>query len=263
MMDSTNCSTRWFCLFLSAVVMILPAHAARAAAGLSAAQVDKIGHRIWQNECDGTVKGLTSWNEGENFASLGIGHFIWYPKGVSGPFEESFPPLITFLRQRGVAVPEWLAKTPACPWPTRAAFRKDADSERQASLRKLLAATVREQTEYIIARLNTALPKLVAAGGRPVKEAYTALAQTPEGMFAMIDYINFKGDGVNKNERYQGEGWGLAQVLAGMHGTDTAAFAASAKRVLARRVSLSPPARGEQRWLEGWSNRCERYKRRL
>ncbi|PYK40467.1 MAG: hypothetical protein DME60_07965, partial [Verrucomicrobia bacterium] len=44
-----------------------------------------IGKRIWQNECNGTVAGLTSWNEGENFASLGIGHFIWYPKGQRGP----------------------------------------------------------------------------------------------------------------------------------------------------------------------------------
>ena len=50
----------------------------------------KIGKKIWQNECNGTVAGLTSWNEGENFASLGIGHFIWYPKGQRGPFDESF-----------------------------------------------------------------------------------------------------------------------------------------------------------------------------
>ena len=79
----------------------------------------------------------------------------------------------------------------------------------------------------------------------------------------MIDYINFKGDGVNKKERYKGEGWGLAQVLADMRGTDAAAFAEAAKRVLARRVSNSPPARGEQRWLPGWSNRCTGYKRPL
>ena len=56
----------------------------------------RIGKKIWQNECDGTLAGLTSWNTGENFASLGIGHFIWYPKGVRGPFEESFPAFVDF-----------------------------------------------------------------------------------------------------------------------------------------------------------------------
>jgi hypothetical protein len=65
----------------------------------------KIGKRIWQNECNGTIAGLTSWNEGENFASLGIGHFIWYPKGQRGPFEESFPKLINFISRRGAKLP--------------------------------------------------------------------------------------------------------------------------------------------------------------
>ena len=29
----------------------------------------------------------------------------------------------------------------------------------------------------------------------------------------MIDYVNFKGDGLKPTERYKGEGWGLLQVL--------------------------------------------------
>src|SRR4051812_35088903 len=79
-----------------------------AAAGLSDADVERIGKRIWQNECGGSVSGLTSWNSGEEFASLGIGHFIWYPAGETGPFEESFPPLVDWLRRSGAQVPQWL-----------------------------------------------------------------------------------------------------------------------------------------------------------
>jgi hypothetical protein len=60
---------------------------ASVASALTPRELDVIGHRVWQNECNGTREGLTSWNTGENFASLGIGHFIWYPKGVNGPFE--------------------------------------------------------------------------------------------------------------------------------------------------------------------------------
>lgn len=241
---------------------------ATADTSLSAAQVAKIGKRIWQNECGGTVKGLTSWNVGEEFASLGIGHFIWYPKGYEGPFEESFPPLVNYLHQRGADVPAWLLKTPDCPWSNRESFLADAQSAKQKDLRALLAATVREQTEFIMARLARAVPKLAKAGGAQVQQNHDLLSQTPEGMFAMIDYVNFKGEGLNPKERYNGQGWGLAQVLGGMTPQKTlglypAAFAESAKRVLANRVRNAPAERKESRWLAGWHNRCEGYKQRL
>ncbi len=77
--------------------MLFLASAATAAVNLSPAETRRIGQKIWQNECNGTLAGLTSWNEGENFASLGIGHFIWYPEGPSGPFEESFPEFVSFV----------------------------------------------------------------------------------------------------------------------------------------------------------------------
>src|ERR1051326_1650032 len=36
-----------------------------AAINLSPAETRRIGNKIWQNECGGTVSGLTSWNVGE------------------------------------------------------------------------------------------------------------------------------------------------------------------------------------------------------
>jgi hypothetical protein len=257
----------FFGAWLVLAVFWLPCPAG-ANTALNSAQVAKIGKRIWQNECGGTIAGLTSWNTGEEFASLGIGHFIWYPKDYEGPFEESFPPLVKFLQQRGVAVPAWLLKTPDCPWSNREAFLADAQSAKQKDLRAMLAASVREQTEFIMARLSQAVPKMVKAGGAVVRQNHDLLAQTPEGMFAMIDYVNFKGEGLNPKERYNGEGWGLAQVLADMTaqtspGLCPAAFAESAKRVLARRVKNAPAGRKESRWLTGWHNRCDGYKQAL
>src|ERR1700756_111462 len=84
----------------------------------------KVGKRVWQNECNGTVSGLTSWNQGEDFASLGIGHFIWYPKGRRGPFDESFPKVVSFVSKRGVKLPALLLKDgeQPCPWNSRAEF---------------------------------------------------------------------------------------------------------------------------------------------
>src|SRR5262249_24465668 len=36
----------------------------------------KVGHKIWLNETAGNRDAITSWNANEEFASLGIGHFI-------------------------------------------------------------------------------------------------------------------------------------------------------------------------------------------
>ncbi len=238
------------------------------AAKLTPADLDRIGRRIWKNECDGTVDGLTSWNTGENFASLGIGHFIWYPKGVEGPFEESFPRLVAWFRQHDVGLPKWLQTQKYCPWPDKKSFERDHDGERQKELRSLLSKTLREQTNFIIHRLNEATPKYREAAGsasKKVEQTIAALSQSAAGNFAMIDYINFKGDGINPKERYNGQGWGLHQVLMDMPDSDAdtapAHFAEAAKRVLSRRVQNSPPERGEKRWLPGWHSRCDAYRK--
>ena len=228
-----------------------------ARAGLTPAQMDRVGLRIWQNECAGTVAGLTSWNGGEDFASLGIGHFIWYPAGRSGPFEESFPGLVRHLEARGVPMPAWTKGT--CVWNSKAAFEADKNGPRQAELRKILAANVGLQTEYIMLRLRRAAGSMTGAA----KSGFAALSTTPEGMFCLIDYVNFKGEGTSPKERSRGQGWGLMQVVEDMRGGTPTAFAEASKRVLSRRVANSPPERGEQRWLAGWHNRCEAYKRPL
>ncbi|MEN3943099.1 hypothetical protein WJU23_17510 [Prosthecobacter sp. SYSU 5D2] len=255
-------------LKLSGLIFLLgactaPVSAPSAGVQLSAAQLQRVGQRIWQNECAGTVAGLTSWNAGEAFASLGIGHFIWYPAGKRGPFEESFPPLAAFLQSRGVAMPAWTQGP--CPWPRKAAFEADKNGPRQTELRSTLSKTVGLQTEFIIARLQRALPKMKASSKKPslVQAHFDALLATPEGAFCLIDYVNFKGEGTAPTERYNGQGWGLLQVLEGMKQPTPAGFAESAKAVLSRRVQNAPAARKEQRWLAGWHNRCDGYKRKL
>jgi len=61
---------------------------------LSTSQKSAIGRKIWQNESAGKVTGLTHWNDGEEFPSMGIGHFIWYPKGFNGRWTETFPEFV-------------------------------------------------------------------------------------------------------------------------------------------------------------------------
>ncbi|MDF1815478.1 MAG: hypothetical protein P1V20_24985 [Verrucomicrobiales bacterium] len=228
-----------------------------------------IGRKIWQNECGGTVSGLTSWNKGEDFPSLGIGHFIWYVKGRPGPFDESFPKLVQYMAQRGKAVPGWVVTSQGCPWNSRSQFLAEKNSPRMSELRNFLAATVDVQTGFIIQRLEDSLPKMKAATPNPsdrdrLEKNFYNVAGSRAGMYALIDYVNFKGEGIKPSESYNGEGWGLQDVLLEMKASNQPAnyeFSEAAKRTLQNRVRNSPASRGENRWLNGWMVRCEGYKK--
>jgi hypothetical protein len=236
---------------------------------LSHADILRIGKKVWQNECNGTIAGLTSWNEGEDFASLGIGHFIWYPKERRGPFEESFPKLVSFISKRGAKLPTLLlgAGEKPCPWNSRTEFLRAQHSTEMNQLRRFLADTIDLQAEFLMARLESALPKMLAEAAPSdranVQEQFERLTKTPQGCYALIDYVNFKGEGVLHTERYQGQGWGLLQVLEAMRGTSDAGavdeFARAARTVLTRRVQNSPAERHESRWLSGWIRRVNSY----
>lgn len=239
-----------------------------AAISLSPAETRRIGNKIWQNECNGTLAGLTSWNSGEKFASLGIGHFIWYPKGVRGPFEESFPKFVNFVSGRGAKLPEVLEPRGSCPWNSRTEFNQASQTVRMKELRQFLANTVDLQAEFLVERLQKALPQMLGkttpARREQVRQQFEHVANSPNGCYALVDYVNFKGEGVLATERYAGQGWGLLQVLEGMSqaSTDREAvknFAESARRVLTNRVRNAPPARNEARWLPGWLSRINTY----
>lgn len=239
---------------------------------LTTEQKEKVGRRIWQNECAGTIDGLTTWNEGENFPSMGIGHTIWYPAGVNERFQETFPQLVRYMMDRGVKVPNWVVPPADCPWPDKPTFLADFHSPKMKELRAWLSSTIAVQTDYLIGRQQAALPKMLAAcppaDHARVQAQFAALSATPEGMFCLIDYVNFKGEGIRLEERYNGHGWGLLQVLQEMRGNPRGQaavkeFSFASDRVLSRRISNSPPTQGEERWRAGWHNRCMRYQQAL
>ena len=257
-----------FAVTATALIAVWPEIAQ--AFALSNSDALKVGKRVWQNECGGTISGLTSWNQGEDFASLGIGHFIWYPKGRQGPFEESFPKLVSFVSRRGAKLPALLlgvGHLQPCPWNSRAEFLQAQNTSEMKQLRRFLVDTIDLQAEFLVARLDASLPKMLAEAApsdRPnVQKQFERLTKTPQGCYALIDYVNFKGEGVLHTERYQGQGWGLLQVLEAMHGnSDSGApdeFARAAKVVLTRRVQNAPADRHESRWLTGWLRRVNSY----
>jgi hypothetical protein len=236
---------------------------------LTSAQLDWVGQQIFRNECAGRFQCLVHWNDGEAFPSLGIGHFIWYPEGVEGRFVESFPALMEYMEQRQVNIPEWLrALEPFdAPWREKADFLAVDDSPRVAELREFLAGTQGIQAEFIFRRARQSLAKVIEAAPDNQKPEMAArlesLSQTPGGVYAIIDYVNFKGEGLSPTERYEGQGWGLLQVLLEMsESPDQSAlvkFREAADTVLTRRAANAENPIERERWLPGWRKRLETY----
>ncbi len=221
-------------------------------ASLNGSNLTKIADKIYQNECGKDPKKLVYWNKGENFPSLGIGHFIWYPKGIKERFKESFPLFIKYVSKRGVKVPEWLKGD--APWRDK---DKMKNSDRLDELKRFLLSTKELQISFMADRLDRFIPN-----NPHIKEQLDRIKRLDNGYYILIDYLNFKGSGLDKGERYKDQGWGLTQVLECMKGESEASleFRKCAKSVLKRRVENSPKQRDEKRWIKGWFKRIDSYK---
>lgn len=236
---------------------------------ISKAELDVVAEKIFKNEADGKKEELVYWNSGEDFPSLGIGHFIWYKQGQKGRFEESFPPLVEYYKARNVKLPRIMEKNKYSPWQSRdELFRlKNSGNKDVAELTDFLYNTKDIQVSFIFERLENSLEKMLEIADNPenVKKQFYRVAKSPNGLYPLIDYVNFKGEGTTRTETYKGEGWGLLQVLENMKGTESGKaaleeFSNSAKFVLERRVKNSDPEKNEKKWLAGWLNRCDTYK---
>ena len=90
------------------------------------------------------------------------------------------------------------------------------------------------------------------------------IIKQPTGVYMLIDYINFKGEGLSLTERYNGQGWGILQVLETMDidyppSSSINEFVSSASHVLKNRIRNSPKGRNEKKWFRGWKNRLDSY----
>ncbi len=234
---------------------------------LSPQEIERIGHKVFLNECAGKDECLVQWNEGEEFMSLGIGHFIWYPQGEKGPFEESFPAFVKHLRENSINIPAWLDSEPfpSCPWASREDFLKERQGQKAQELYQFLIDTKSAQAAFLMKRLESALPLILNTLPQEqrthIEAQFNRVASSAQGMYVLVDYINFKGLGIYPSERYQERGWGLMHVLSEMKGEKNAIeeFVESAKNHLTWRVDNAPLHRQEQKWLPGWKKRINTY----
>jgi hypothetical protein len=238
---------------------------------LTTYELNVISDKIYQNETGGNPKYLMFWSSNEDFASLGIGHFIWYPKEEPKRFDETFPSMIDYYVANKIEVPKWLleARKVGAPWKNREVFERSRGDREFQQLRTLLINTKALQTQFFFDRLHASIPEIlknVAPEYRKhIVNNYNALAKTKGGWYPLIDYINFKGKGVKATERYNNQGWGMLQVLKNMRPVNIGAgalaeFSRVAYLVLERRVKNSPPEKNEKKWLKGWKKRTDSYR---
>lgn len=242
---------------------------------LSDKQAMFIAKKVWQNEGAGLDKYLVHWNKGEDFASVGIGHFIWFSQGHSERFREVFPMLIAFMEKENVRMPSWLHSKTSLPWRSKSVFlkAKKNKSKKYKELFAFLKRTMPYQAKFMAKRLQEALPQMLESiestqRKNRIQTRFNEVLRykngkiNEKGLYVLLDYTNFKGEGTLKSERYKGKGWGLLQVLENMNpkqNNKLQAFALSAKAMLSRRIKNSPPSRGEERWRKGWNIRLKSY----
>lgn len=240
-------------------------------AQVQTAELYAIGDKIFKNETGGRIDQLVHWNHRENFASMGIGHFTWYPSGRRTRFGNTFPGLLDYLKKNGVVLPQWVqrARFEGAPWRTREELMRAKNTPEVRQFSQLLYKTRHLQAKYIMDRAMRAMPRLVKKTPshlrRQVANNLNAVANSHGGRYVLIDYVNFKGEGLNRNGGYKGQNWGLLQVLEEMRPTQVGPralneFADAAMRVLERRVRNSKPSRNERKWLPGWRNRTNTYR---
>lgn len=230
-----------------------------------------IGDQIFKNETGGRIDQLVHWNHREDFASMGIGHFTWYPAGRRARFGNTFPGLLDYLQKNGVNLPGWVlrARFEGAPWRTREQLMRAKSTPEVKQFSQLLYNTRHLQAKYIMDRAMRAMPKLVKKTPPHLRGAVAnnlnAVANSRGGRYVLVDYINFKGEGLNRTGGYKGQNWGLLQVLEEMRPVRPGQqalneFADASMRVLERRVKNSDPRRNERKWLPGWRNRTNTYR---
>ena len=242
---------------------------------LSKQELKVIADKIWMNEGAKKRKYLVWWNRGEEFASLGIGHFIWYTKDKPMWFFHAFPAMLKYITKRGAKPPKWLTPSTPCIWNSYSQWKraKRANTKKMQELTNFLYSTRDLQADFMLHRLIEAKKKLLkyapnSRTKRLISYNFNRLLYKkngqidPQGAYILIDYTNFKGDGTLESERYQGKGWGLYQVLLHMNPREPnpkKAFAISARYILDRLTKIAPPKRNLKRFKRGWFRRVDTY----
>ncbi|MGL4388789.1 MAG: hypothetical protein ACRCTJ_05305 [Brevinema sp.] len=235
-------------------------------------ELKEVASKIFLNETGGNQEYLVWWNPTEPFPSLGIGHFIWFPKDHKSIYVETFPSLVQLYRSKNIKLPRIMDEYEDAPWNTYAEFTnaKYKISKKEIKNLEIFLYKTRDiQLEHIYQRLKDGLPKMLKSTKNKahVEQQFNRVLNSKGGLYPLIDYINFKGEGTKETEKYNNQGFGLLQVLEDMQGIETGQsaldeFSESAKKILLRRIynAKNFHDKDETIWTDNWIKRCDSYK---
>ncbi len=133
---------------------------------LTREQLLSVADKIFKNETGGSINELVAWNDGENFPSLGIGHFTWFKaSGGRSGFGDSLPEMVAYYRKQGIKLPKILEENRFSPWQSKSELmakkaRGDKDIQELISF---FDSTRDIQVMFIYERLKSSLDKMLNA----------------------------------------------------------------------------------------------------
>ena len=227
------------------------------------AQANSIGLKVAQNEGVRNRLDQLSWPDDARFSSFGIAHLPWYPQAENNS-ALSFNGFLLYW-SKSQALPDWLIEVYYPPWNSKEDYLSTKHDVFQRKLSYFLQDNISAQTQYLIANLEARLPKMLQEVKNPfarmhVYENFYHVSMQQNGVYALLDYYVFKGEGISPEERYNNQGWGLLQVLENMQGSSDDlidAFVSSADVILTRRIVNAPS--NEKKQLVAWRKRVQTY----
>ena len=190
---------------------------------LSKEQLLSVAEKIFQNETGGVRNNLVDWNDGENFPSLGIGHFTWFKaSGGRSGFGDSLPDMIAYYKQKGIELPKLLAESRYSPWKSKSELmaKKDLVDELVKSINGMTeqrATTIARtetsksvnSTSYEMSKKIMKEKRWVHIGGQKThRENHKAL----DGEWVPIDYKWSLQDGIEAEHPHQ-DGLPASEVI--------------------------------------------------
>ncbi len=90
---------KWYYAFFVLLLLFIGCYSSWCAGKVIVSQKDfgLIADMVFFNECGEELDLIVYWNKGEDFMSLGLGHFIWYQKDKDNRFEESWCYLVYYV----------------------------------------------------------------------------------------------------------------------------------------------------------------------
>jgi len=226
-------------------------------------EANRIGLEIAKNQGVNNKISQIYWCNDDKYASLGIANFIWYSENDERK-QTSFNDLLKYISQ-SQPLPNWLVNIDYPPWNSREEFLSSKHDMFKNQLSHFLQENIDKQTQYLIFKLEDRLPKMLDQIKSPfakmhLYENFYHIAMQEDGVYALIDYFVFQGDGTLASDRYNNQGWGLLQVLDNMKGNSDnllREFISSADLLLTRRIANGPAEEAKQ--LTNWRMRLNTY----